>query len=89
MSKIETTSKVSLKLPSRINLGRHGARRRRALELGHNLQARPLPHHAARKGLSPGQKGPIASTGTINNPPPRPTPRAPQKRRQMAIIDYI
>ena len=25
MSKIETTSKVSLKLPSRINLGRRGA----------------------------------------------------------------
>ena len=86
MSKIETTSKVSLKLPSRINLGRHGARRRRALELGHNLQARPLLHHAARKGLSPGQKGPIVSTGTINNAP---TPRGPQKRLQMAIIDYI
>ena len=49
MSKIETTSKVSLKLPSRINLGRRGARARRALDLdtAHKILT-------ALKGLTPG-----------------------------------
>ena len=42
MSKMKTTSKVLLKLPSRMNSGRRGTRARRALDLGHSLQA-PTP----------------------------------------------
>ena len=41
MSKIETTSKVSLKLTSRINLGKRGAQVRPALDSGKNPQAPP------------------------------------------------
>ena len=40
MSKIDT-SKVSLKLTSRINFGRRGARAHRVLDLGHSPQALP------------------------------------------------
>ena len=53
MSKIETTSKVSLKLPSRINHGRRGARAerdRRALDPGHSPQP---PPPTAQKGPNP------------------------------------
>ena len=39
MSKIETTRTVSLKLTSRINLGRWGAHAHRALNFGHSPQA--------------------------------------------------
>ena len=43
MSKMKTTSKVLLKLPSRMNSGRRGKRARRAVDLGHSLQATPPP----------------------------------------------
>ena len=39
----ETKSKVSLKHPSRINLGRRGTHARGTLNFGHNLKAVPLP----------------------------------------------
>ena len=48
MSKIETTSKVSLKLPSRIKLGRHG---RQALDFGHSPQASPHNQERAKYPL--------------------------------------
>ena len=70
MSKIETTSKVSLKLPNRINLGRQGAAHQ-ALDFGHSPQPPPPPFPTARREPSTGQKGPIPPTGTTNNPPPR------------------
>ena len=57
MSKIETTGKVSLKL-TRVNLGRRGARVRRALDFGHSSQA-PLPPPTVWKKLSPGLERPI------------------------------
>ena len=44
MSKIETTSKVSLKLPSRMKLGRRGAR----TELSALDTAHKLPHSLER-----------------------------------------
>ena len=43
LSKIETTSKVSLKLTSRINLGRRCASTPRAFDFGHSPQAPPSP----------------------------------------------
>ena len=63
MPKIETTSKVSLKLTSRINLGRWGAHRRLAPGSGHSPQAPPQPW----KGQTPG-------TGTPRHPRMPPTP---------------
>ena len=48
MSKIETTSKVSLKLAIRINLGKRGACLRRALDPGHSTQAPPPPNNPPR-----------------------------------------
>ena len=41
MSKIEPTSKMSLKLASRINLGRRGASTHQALDFRHIPQASP------------------------------------------------
>ena len=64
MSKIETTSKVSLKLPSRINLGRRGAR-----VPSSPLWTQPSSSPTAPKGPTPGQKEPVVPTGTINKPP--------------------
>ena len=43
MPKIETTSKVPLKLTSRINLGRRGRRVRQALDFGHSPHDPPQP----------------------------------------------
>ena len=43
MPKIETTSKLSLKLPSRINLGRWGGHTRRALDLRQPMSRTPKP----------------------------------------------
>ena len=77
MSKIETTSKVSLKLMSRINLGRRGARAKLS-----TLDTAHKPSPTARKGPPPGQKGPIVPTETTNNS------HRPEKRTQMAITDY-
>ena len=71
MCKIETTtsklstSNVSLKLTSRINLGRQGARAEvSTLDTAH--KAPPSP--TAWQGLTPGQLRPIVPTGTINKP---------------------
>ena len=61
MSKVETTSKVSLELTSRMNLGRRGAPQ--VLDLRHSPQA-----PSVLKGLSSSEKGPIVPTGTIINP---------------------
>ena len=69
MSKIETTCKVSLKLTSKINIGR-----RRAhvpfYRLGHSPQTPPPPPSTptVQKGPFPDQIGRIAPTETINNP---------------------
>ena len=38
MPKVETRSKVSLELTTRMNLGRRGERARQALDLKHSLQ---------------------------------------------------
>ena len=56
MSKIKTTSKVSLKLSSRINLGRREgkARVRRALDLGHSPQV-PRPRAKTPQQYAPPQ----------------------------------
>ena len=43
LSKIETTSKVSLRPTSRINLRKRGACTHRVLDFGHNPQASPPP----------------------------------------------
>ena len=43
MSQMETKVKMSLKLTSRIGLGRRGARTRRALDFGHSPQAPSQP----------------------------------------------
>ena len=63
ISKIETTSKVSLKLTSRRNLGRRETCMHQALHLP------TPPHPTAGNAPSPGQKGHIVPKGTINNPP--------------------
>ena len=77
MPEIETTNKVSLKLPSYKNLGRRGA----CAELS-ILDTAYKPPPQSEKGLPPGRKRPIAPTGTINNP------LGLQKQQQMAIVDY-
>ena len=65
MSKIETTCKVSLKLTSRINIGRRRAHVPIS-RLGHSPQTPPTP--TVQKGPFPDQIGRIAPTETINNP---------------------
>ena len=65
MSKIETTSKVSLKLSSRINLGRQGAR----TELSTLDTAHKSPH-IPEKAI-PDQKEPTATATTNNAPLPQ------------------
>ena len=68
MSKIETTSKVSLKFTNRVALGRWAARAEvSTLDKAHKPLP-PPPHAQAQKEPSPGQKGPIAPTGNINKP---------------------
>ena len=62
---------------SRINLGRRGTHAKLS-----TLDTAHKPSPIVRKGLSPGQKGPIVPTETINNP------HRPEKQTQMAIIDY-
>ena len=76
MSKIETTSKVSLKLTSRINLGRRGAH-----VPSSRLWTQPTSTHTARKALIPNPQekaaphGPDGSTHkSAPNPPPKNTP---------------
>ena len=81
ISKIETTSKVSLKFTIRINLGRRGAHAPNSRLW--TQPASPPPPPTAREELSPGQKGPIAPIGTINNIP------RPQKKPQIAITDHV
>ena len=74
VSKIETTSNVTLKLISRINLGRRGAGNELwTLDTAYKLQSPspaspPPPPPTMRKELSPGQQRPIIPTGNINNP---------------------
>ena len=68
MSKIETTSKVSLKLPITINLGKQGAHAPSSQYCTRPTSPPNHPHPTAWKRLSRGQKGPIVPTGTINNP---------------------
>ena len=77
MSKIETTSKVSLKLTSRINLGRRGAH-----VPSSRLWTQPTSTHTARKALIPNPQekaaphGPDGSTHkSALNPPPQEYPR--------------
>ena len=65
-SKIKTTSKVSLKLPIRINLGKQGAHVPSSQYWARRTS--PPPQPTAWKRLSRGQKGPLVPTGTINNP---------------------
>ena len=79
MSKIETTSKVSLKLTSRINLGRRGAH-----VPSSRLWTQPTSTHTARKALIPNPQekaaphGPDGSTHkSALNPPPRIPPALP------------
>ena len=48
MSKIETASKVSLKLTNRINLGKGGARARRAIDPAHKTLP-PFPRDLHKK----------------------------------------
>ena len=78
MYKIETTSKVSRKFPSRINVGRRDAARQ-ALDFGHSPQALLS---TARKEPFTGQKGPIAHTGTTNNPPALQSGQSTRRARQ-------
>ena len=73
MSKIETTSKVPLKLTSRTNLGRRGTRAYRALDSGRSPQAPPQP----AKGHPRPPAGPIRPPG----PPPPPSP--PEKHNAL------
>ena len=58
MSKIETTSKVSLKLTSRINLGRRGAH-----VPSSRLWTQPTSTHTARKALIPNPQEKAAPHG--------------------------
>ena len=61
------TSKVSLKLTSRINLGRRDARTKPpTLDTTHKPSL-PQAHTQSRKGLSPDQQRPIVPKGTIDN----------------------
>ena len=69
MSKIKTTSKVSLKLTSRINVGRRGKQAPR-FRLWTQSTSPPPPHMAIS-----GQQRPIVLTKTTNNPPPCPKDR--------------
>ena len=84
MSKIETTSKVSLKLRSRISLGRQGI-----LVPSLQPQTQPISPTTTRKGLSPGQQRPIVPTVTINNPPPPPrtAKAAPNGNHRLSKIE--
>ena len=77
MSKIETTSKVSLKLPSWKNLGRRGA----CAELS-ILDTAHKPPPQSEKGY------PQAGNDPQLPQEPLITPLGPQKQQQMAIIDY-
>ena len=77
MSKIETTSKVSLKLTSRINLGRRGAH-----VPSSRLWTQPTSTHTARKALipNPQEKAAPHSPGWKHpqerpKPPPQEYPR--------------
>ena len=70
MSKIEITSKVSLTLPSRINLGMRGT-----IALSSRLKTKPTSSPTSSKTLTPGQNEPIAPTGTTNNHPTHPPPK--------------
>ena len=68
MSKIKTTSKVSLKLTSKINPRRRGAHEsspRFWIQPASSPQ--PRKGHPAQKGLFPGEKGPKAPTGTTEH----------------------
>ena len=67
MSKIETIGKVTLKLPSRINLERRRARARAELSTLDKAHKPPSPPLPVWKGLFSGQEGPIVPTTTINN----------------------
>ena len=85
MSKIETTSKVSLKLTSRINFGRRGACARRALNFGHSQKPPPLPQPRKnqiapdrQKLDTPPQKQPTARRRPQHRHPPK-IPQHPQK----------
>ena len=82
MSKIETTSKVSLKLTSRINFGRRGACARRALNFGHSQKPPPLPQP---------RKNQIAPDRQKLDTPPQKQPtarRRPQHRHPRKISQY-
>ena len=79
MSKNKTTSKVPLKLNSRINLEWQGAPARRAPDFGHSPQAPPQPG----KGHSQTKEDPQLPQKPLITPP------GLQERPQMAIIDYV
>ena len=73
---------MSLKLTSRINLGRRGARAE--LSTLDAAQKLPLPNNMERATpgqrnhlTNPGQKGPIAPTGTIQQSPGQKGPISP------------
>ena len=68
MSKIETTSKVSLKLASKINPRRRGAHVP-SPQFWTKPTSSPQPGkgHPAQKGLFPGEKGPKVPTGTTEH----------------------
>ena len=98
MSKIETTSKVSLKLTSRINFGRRGAFARRALNFGHSRQASPPQPRKdqtapdRQKLDTPPQKQPTAHRRPQHRHPPKisqypqktPTPELPPNQAAQA-----
>ena len=86
MSKIETTSKVSLKLTSKINPRRRGAHvPSPQFWTQPTSPSQPGKGHPAQKGLFPGEEGPIAPTGTTEHGRPTPQPPRPQKQPQIAI----
>ena len=71
ISEIETTSKVSLKLTSRINLGRRGVPGPSSRLCTQTTSPPPPPAPHTTERAIPGQQRPIRPTGTINTPPPR------------------
>ena len=83
MSKIETTSKVSLKLTSRINFGRRGACARRALNFGHSQKPPPPLPQPRKNQIAPDRQ-------KLDTPPQKqPTARRrPQHRHPRKISQY-
>ena len=78
ISEIETTSKVSLKLTSRINLGRRGVPGPSSRLCTQTTSPPPPPRPTQRKGLSQANKDPYVPQEPLIPPPPPRTAKAAQ-----------